>query len=107
MGTKLGNSLGQLESTDEIMNQRNSLKFGNNNEFMAFVARNVDSSNKQVFYQESYPDARPISDLLAQMYGYNAGSDDNEDMLESLDALKSAEILNNKKISVSTSNQNY
>jgi hypothetical protein len=70
MGSKLGNSLGQLANTDDIMNQRNSLKFGNNNEFMAFVARKVDATNKQVFVDVSnnqYPEAKPISELMAQM----------------------------------------
>lgn len=86
MGSKLGSSLGQLSNTDEIMNQRNSLKFGNNNEFMAFVARKVDATNKQVFVdntQNQYPEARPISDLMAQMqYGsFVGGSDDNDDMI--------------------------
>ncbi len=69
MGTKLGNSLGQMSDTDEIMNQRNSLKFGNNNEFMAFVARQVDTKNKQVFTEELAPEARPIGEIMALMEG--------------------------------------
>jgi len=87
------------------MDSKNSLKFGNNNEFMAFVARQVDSSNKQVFVQESFPDAKPISELLAQMQSpILGGSDDFEEVQNSLEAIKSAEILNNKRISVSVSN---
>jgi hypothetical protein len=55
-----------MTSTDDIMNQKNSIKFGNNNEFMAFVARNVDTSNKQVFVDASiYPDAKPIAEVLS------------------------------------------
>ena len=88
------------------MNQRNSLKFGNNNEFMAFVARKVDATNKQVFVDSNqYPDAKPISELMAQIKdNFVGGSDDNEDIIQSLDAINMAEILNNRKISVSVSN---
>ena len=98
-----------MTSTDDIMNQKNSLKFGNNNEFMAFVARKVDTSNKQVFVDESlYPEAKPIAEVLSLIQGpFVAGSDDSEDMLQSLEAIKTAEILNNRKISVSVSNSNF
>jgi len=52
-----------------------------------------------------YPDAKPISELLAQMQDhYLGGNDDTDDMLQSLEAIRSAEILNNKKISVTVSN---
>jgi hypothetical protein len=91
------------------MSQRNSLKFGNNNEFMAFVARNVDVKNKQVFVDESYPDAKPIAEVLAAIgeSGYVGGFDDNEEFNQSLEAINSAEILNNTKLSVEVSNKNY
>lgn len=84
----------------QILSQKASVKFDSNDDFIKLDKRTFDNANVQINSElrfSDYPEARPIGEIMAQIGGeWLGGSDDQDDVAQTLASVKSAEIQHGK-----------
>lgn len=88
------------DNMQQILSQKSSVKFDNNDDFIKLDKRTFDNANVQINSElrfSEYPEARPIGEIMAQIGGeWLGGSDDQDDVFQTLASVKSAEIQHGK-----------
>jgi hypothetical protein len=94
------------ENLKEILVQKSKVEFGNDDEFIKLSkGTTVDKTLLQTDSQLNFErEARPIGELMAQIGGVNGvmselgGSDDSNDVDETLQSIQSAELAQKSKL---------
>ena len=86
----------------QILGQKASVKFTDDDEFVKLEKRKFENLNVQLESNmdfEQFPEARPIGEILAQINGeWLGGSDDADDMAMTLASIRSSEIQHSRTV---------